>query len=222
MIQTDAPINPGNSGGPLVNVLGEVIGVNSSIFSPSGGSVGIGFAIPIKRVKRVSDDLVAHGRIRRPWIGVKTEIPTRANPRDALRAGFVVRSVVPGSPAARAGLQPGDILAQAQGRPLRNPYDWEALLLGLRVGEEVRLTVRRGGRDMPVTVTVADLPEVSAPKVQVLRELELITLTPSIRAERGIRAESGALVYRVTERVSQEIGLQVGDVILQVNRTPIT
>ena len=219
MIQTDAPINPGNSGGPLVNALGEVIGVNSSIFSPSGGSVGIGFAIPIARVRRVTEDLLAHGRIRRPWIGVKTELPATANPRDALRAGVVVRSVVPGSPAARAGLRPGDLLAQAQGRPLRNPYDWDALLLGLRVGEEVRLTVRRGSQEVPVTVTVADLPEVSAPKVQVLRELELITLTPTIRAERGVRAERGALVYRASERVAQEIGIQPGDVILQVNRT---
>jgi serine protease Do len=221
MIQTDAPINPGNSGGPLVNALGEVIGVNSSIYSPSGGSVGLGFAIPIDRVMRVTEDLLAHGTIRRPWIGIKAETPATANPRDALRAGVVIRSVVPGSPAARAGLQPGDELLRARGRPMRNPFDWQAALLDVRVGEEIELAVRRGGREIPVTVGVADLPEVSAPKVQVLRELELITLTPAIRAERGIVAERGAVLYRVSARVAEELGIQAGDVILQVNRTPV-
>src|SRR5512141_1320702 len=105
MIQTDASINPGNSGGPLVNALGEVIGVNSSIYTPSGGSVGLGFAIPINRVKRVTEDLLAHGVIRRPWVGIKigvTPAPTPGSPSK----GAVISSVVPGSPAARAGIQP--------------------------------------------------------------------------------------------------------------------
>ncbi|MEJ7809235.1 MAG: trypsin-like peptidase domain-containing protein [Gemmatimonadaceae bacterium] len=221
MIQTDAPINPGNSGGPLVNALGEVIGVNSSIFSPSGGSIGLGFAIPINRVRRVTEDLLAHGAIRRPWIGIKTEAPATKNPRDALRAGVVIRTVVPGSPAARAGVQPGDELVRAGSRPLRNPFDWEAFLLDLRVGERAALTVRRAGREMPIVVTVVDLPEVSAPKVAVLRELELVTLTPAIRADRGISAARGALIFNVSQRVANELGLQPGDVILQVNRAAI-
>src|SRR5256712_13981856 len=95
MIQTDASINPGNSGGPLVNALGEVIGVNSSIFSPSGGSVGIGFAIPINRARRVAEDLLAHGVVRRPWIGIKLQIGSAATARDLLSKGVVVASVVP-------------------------------------------------------------------------------------------------------------------------------
>jgi serine protease Do len=222
MIQTDAAINPGNSGGPLVNVLGEVIGVNSSIYSPSGGSVGLGFAIPVNRVKRVTDDLLAHGSIRRPWIGVKPDIPTGAmTARDLLRNGIVVRAVVPGSPAERAGLRPGDVILRAGDRRLRSPYDWQAVELDARVGEEIPLLVQRGGREMTVAVRVADLPEVSAEKVQVMRELELVTLTPTIRAERGTRAERGALIFRASERVTREIGVQPGDVIVQVNRTPV-
>jgi serine protease Do len=99
MIQTDASINPGNSGGPLVNALGEVVGVNSSIYSPSGGSVGLGFAIPINRVRRVAEDLLAHGAVRRPWIGVQLRLPDANNSRVMLTGGVTVRSVVPGSPA---------------------------------------------------------------------------------------------------------------------------
>src|SRR5216110_1043512 len=105
-------INPGNSGGPLVNVDGEVIGINSSIYSNSGGSVGIGFAIPINRVARVVDDLLSHGSIRRPWIGVRLRTVNSSNPRDALAAGAVVASVDPGSPAAAAGLQTGDVIVR--------------------------------------------------------------------------------------------------------------
>ena len=101
MIQTDASINPGNSGGPLVNADGVVIGVNTSIYSPSGGSVGLGFAIPINRAKRVTEDLVAHGRLRQPWVGVKLVQPNANDPRAALNAGVFVSAVVPGSPAAQ-------------------------------------------------------------------------------------------------------------------------
>jgi serine protease Do len=221
MIQTDAAINPGNSGGPLVNALGEVIGVNSSIYSPSGGSVGLGFAIPVNRVKRVTEDLLAHGAVRRPWLGVSLRLPETHNPREALRSGVVVRSVVPGSPADEAGLRRGDTLVRAGARTLRNPFDWEAAQLDFRVGERVQLLVRRGGRELPITATVADLPEVSAPKVAVLKELELVTLTPAIRAERAIRSSRGALIYDVSDRVSEELGLEKGDVIVQINQSPV-
>jgi S1-C subfamily serine protease len=104
---------------------------------------------------------------------------------------------------------------------VRNRFDWDAALLDLRVGEQVPLVVRRGGREVPVTVTIADLPEVTAPKVQVLRELELVTLTPAIRAERGIRSPRGALVYRASPRITEELGIQPGDLIVYVNRTPV-
>ncbi len=219
MIQTDASINPGNSGGPLVNSLGEVIGVNSSIYTPSGGSVGLGFAIPINRAKRVAEDLLAHGVVRRPWVGIKLRQPTpgsRANTRGAL-----VTSVVPGSPAARAGVQQGDTLIRSRERTVNSAFDWEAERLELRVGEEVQLVFRRGDRDLRVNVRVADLPEVNAPKVTVLREIQLVTLTPAIRAERGVRRVNGALVQSVTPRIAEQLGIQPGDVILQINRVPI-
>jgi serine protease Do len=222
MIQTDASINPGNSGGPLVNADGVVVGVNTSIYSPSGGSIGLGFAIPINRAKRVTEDLLAHGRLRQPWIGVKLVQPNGNDPRAALNAGVFVSAVVPGSPAARAGIEPGDQLLRAGMRSLKNAFDWEAERLDLRVGESVPIVVRRGGRDRTVNVEVADLPEVSAPKVAVLQELELVTLTPAIRAERGVRSPRGAVVYNVSDRVSNDIGLQRGDVIVQINRLPIT
>jgi serine protease Do len=221
MVQTDASINPGNSGGPLVNADGEVIGVNSSIYSTSGGSIGLGFAIPINRARRVVDDLLEHGVVRRPWVGIKLRVERAANVRDVLSRGVVGASVTPGSPAARGGVRPGDVLLAARGRPLRNAFDWEARLLDLRVGEVLPLRVRRGSREFDLQLPVADLPEATAPRVQVLRDLQLVTLTPAIRAERGIWAQGGAVVYDVSTEMSEVLGLQRGDVILQVNRTPV-
>jgi len=222
MVQTDAAINPGNSGGPLVNANGEVIGVNSSIYSPSGGSVGVGFAIPIDRTMRIVDDLLTHGRVRQPWVGLQLLMPEVNNARDAVRTVPTVGRVVPGSPAERAGVQPGDILLRAGNKPLRNPFDWEARLLELRVGEAFPLTVRRGTRETVLQVTVSDVPEVSAPRVTVLRELELVTVTDAIRQERRIQSRGGALVFRASERLQSELGLQSGDVIVQIGTTPIT
>jgi len=221
MIQTDASINPGNSGGPLVNAAGEVVGVNSSIYTPSQGSVGLGFAIPINRARRVADDLIEHGAVRRPWIGELLRTATSDNPRDVITSGAILRDVVPGSPAAAAGMRADDQIVRAGTRTIHNAFDWEAARLSFRVGDRVPLLVRRGNRDMTVTVTVADRPEVSAPKVTVLREIGLTAMTPTLRAERGSRSSQGALVTSVSQRVRDQVGLDVGDIILQINNTRV-
>ncbi len=222
MLQTDASINPGNSGGPLVNALGEVVGVNTSIFSPTGGSIGLGFAIPINRAMRVADDLLKHGAVRHPWIGVRIAQPAGNTPREVLRSGVVVRSVVLGSPAAKAGIRPGDQILRSRGRDLRNMFDWEGEMLELRVGEAATMVLRRSAGEETVTVTPADLPEVGARKVEVLREVQLVTLTPAIRQERGIRSTRGALVVTASDRVMDQLGVLPGDVIIGVNRASVS
>jgi serine protease Do len=141
--------------------------------------------------------------------------------RAAISNGAVIATVVPGSPAAKAGLQAGDVILQEGTRQVRNQFDWEAALLDLRVGQPANLRIHRGSRDLEVQVLVADQPEVTAPKVQVLKELELVTVTPAIRAERNVRSSQGALVFNVSDRVASDLGIQRGDVIVQINRTRI-
>ncbi|CAN5802773.1 DegQ family serine endoprotease [soil metagenome] len=220
MIQTDAAINPGNSGGPLTNALGEVVGVNSSIFSSSGGSVGLGFAIPIERALRVADEIIRHGTVRRAWIGLDVEGASAM--RDWKKAGGVtVTSVAPGGPAAKASLRSGDVLTEANGRPLRNYLDWEAVKLDLHVGDAVELSVRSGPQTVRRRVVTGDLPTVTAEKYTLLEDLELINVTPAIRAERGIRSESGVLIFKISPTIGAATGLRGGDVILAINRTAV-
>ncbi len=216
MIQTDAAINPGNSGGPLVNALGEVVGVNSSIFSTTGGSVGLGFAIPIERAVRVADEIVRNGTVRRAWVGLNVRVGGVSG--DWKQSGGVpVGDVAPGGPAARAGIRAGDVLVRANNRALRNYLDWDAVLLDLHVDDAVAVTVSSRGSISNLRIVTGDLPTVTAEKVRVLRDLDLVTVTPSIRAERGIQAAFGALVYRIPPDISQRTGLAQGDVIIGIN-----
>ena len=222
MIQTDAAINPGNSGGPLINALGEVIGVNSSIYSPSGGSVGLGFAIPIDRTKRIAEDLLEHGAVRKSWVGIRLQASQVQSAREAAAVGAVVGFVTPGSPAQKAGVQVGDEILRAGTRVVHNPFDWEARLLDLRVGESIAITLKRGAREVTMPLTVAEAPEVGATRVTVAKDIELITLNESIKGERGISAGAGAVVTGVRDGVGEQIGLQAGDVIVQVNNTRVS
>jgi len=219
MIQTDAAINPGNSGGPLANAAGDVVGVNSSIFSNTGGSVGIGFAIPIERAMRVAKELKEHGRVRRAWVGL--DIALQGSKDLKQLGGIRVGTVAPGSPAFRAGVRVGDVLTDAQGKRLRTFLDWEAVKLDLDVGDSVAVQLRRAGVDRRVAMTVEDLPTSRAEKVAVLGGLQVITVTAAVRAERGVRAEKGALIYRIGADAQAATGLQQGDVIFMVNRQRI-
>lgn len=217
MIQTDASINPGNSGGPLVNALGQVIGINASIFSRSGGSEGTGFAIPIDRALRIADDLVAHGEVRRAWLGVDVQ-PVEADAWGRTR-GVRIAQVAPGSPADQAAIEPGDRLLTANGRALSTPLDFEAVLLDLRAGDDLELTLE--GQPRAVRMRAAALPTVTAERVTVLQEMQLITVTPAVRSERGIVSEEGALIASISEQLAGQLGLQSGDVLRQVNQVPV-
>ncbi|HEX2451167.1 MAG TPA: trypsin-like peptidase domain-containing protein [Gemmatimonadales bacterium] len=220
MIQTDAAINPGNSGGPLTNALGEVIGVNSSIFSNSGGSIGLGFAIPVERAIAVADAIVRDGEVRRAWTGLDVVGPSSMRNWKSV-GGVEVVSVAPGGPAERARLAPRDVLIAANGRRLRNFLDWEAVKLDLQVGDTVALEVRQGGRTTSRRLVTGDLPTVTADKLTALRDIQLVTVTPSVRAERGIRSEAGALIFRITPAASRSSGLREGDVIVAINRSAV-
>jgi serine protease Do len=160
--------------------------------------------------------------VRHPWIGLRIAQPAGNTPREVLRSGVVVRSVVLGSPAARAGIKPGDQILRSRGRTMRNIFDWEGEMLELRVGETATMVLKRDNAEATVTVTPADLPEVGARKVEVLRDVQLVTLTPAIRQERGIRSAQGALIVNASDRVMDQLGVQPGDVIIGVNRISVS
>jgi serine protease Do len=209
-IQTDAPINPGNSGGPLVNAIGEVIGVNTAIVSPSGGNVGIGFAVPSRMVERVVADLRAEGRVERGWLGVSLQ-PLDAELATALglgaASGALLSSVEADGPAARAGLGAGDVVTAVNDRAIASPRELAAAIGTARPGEAVTLGLRRGGEARSVAVTLGQHPESrTASRAAASGPALGLTLAD---AEGG-----GARVTAVAPgSVGAERGLRPGDVI---------
>ncbi len=220
MIQTDAAINPGNSGGPLINALGEVIGVNSSIFSNTGESVGLGFSIPIERASRVANEIIATGSVRRAWDGL--DVVATRDLTDHRVGGVTVRAVVPGGPAERAGIKAGDVLIKANDRPLRTYLDWEAVKLNVKVGDAISTTVKSAGVTTDKRIVPADMPTLTAARVTALQGMDLVTVTPAIRSERGVRNQyGGAMVMKLPTELATVTGLQQYDVIFGIDRLPL-
>jgi serine protease Do len=155
-IQTDAPINPGNSGGALVNLRGQLIGINTAILSPGGGNIGIGFAVPINMARRVMEQLVQNGEVRRGRIGVVVQdLATHAGQSGTPTEGAVVAEVASGSPAEQAGIQKGDIVIAVDGRPIRSATQLRNSVGLTPVGQRIHLTLARNGVEKAVSVEVA-------------------------------------------------------------------
>ena len=161
MIQTDAAINPGNSGGPLVNAEGEVIGINTFIFTQSGGSIGLGFAIPINLARRILQEIRTYGRVRTAWPGMTLQEVT---PYIAQRLGFkdlggmVVSRVEASGPAARAGVQVGDRIRKVNGRDVDSVDDAQRSIYGAAVGDQLKLVLERDGKTQNVSLTLSEAP----------------------------------------------------------------
>ena len=227
-IQVDAPINPGNSGGPLFTQDGRLIGVNSAIISPSGGSVGIGFAVPSNMVKTVVAQLERDGHVTRGYIGVQTQ-PVDSALAQALKVpaggGALVATVQPDTPAARAGLRAGDVVRAVDGARVESPRDLAVAVAGVKPGVETKLDVLRNGEARAVHLTVAEMPgeervsvgDNDSPGRQRLG-LALAPLAPELRARLALPDGTDGVVVAEVEPGSPaaKAGVRPGDVITDV------
>jgi serine protease Do len=232
-IQTDAAVNPGNSGGPLVNLKGQVVGINSSIWSRSGGYQGISFAIPIDMAKRIAEDLICEGVVTRGWLGLVIE-DVDPELADALkipgRNGAKVVQVAPGSPAMAAGAKGGDIVLQLSGKPVTGSADLRNRVASDRPGTKVPLHILRDGKEMDLTVTLGKLGSTTDDSSMASLEspdgtylarrfgLKLANLGDKERTDNGLPANlKGVLVAGVAQgSPAQEKGIREGSVILEV------
>lgn len=229
LLQTDASINPGNSGGPLVNIHGEVIGINSAILSPTGGSVGIGFAIPVNKAKRLLQSLAKYGEIKWPWIGIyMQELTPELAERFDVKKGVLVADVIPDSPADKAGIKPGDVIQKINGAVVETPFDLKEAVLKAKIGEKITLTLIRAGEEVKVELVTAPKPEeITETKARVeekLMGIKVAEITPELRQRYDISpGEEGVVVVDVESGgPAARVGISVGDVIKGVNRKEIT
>lgn len=229
-VQTDASINPGNSGGPLINARGQVIAINTAIFTQTGGSVGIGFAIPIDLAKTVVTQLASVGHVVRGYLGVGIQPVTPDLAKGfglEQSAGALVASVVEGSPAARAGVKAGDIITEYNGRKVARSEDLPRAVAETAVGREVPMTVMRDGKPVTLRATIAKLDEPAAPPTSSKATknalgLALQPLTQAEAREHGLGDRGGLLVRGVQDgSAAANAGLRPGDVITEINRAPV-
>jgi serine protease Do len=228
-LQTDAAINPGNSGGPLLNLRGEVIGVNAVIVSQSGGFEGIGFAIPSNMAVYISKQLIAHGKIERGWLGVSVQDFTPEHAKSfgvpEIAKGALIAEVVKGGPAAKAGLQKGDIVIAYQGKEIKDSSTLRNEVATSTIGQEAKISVLRKGKKEEFRVTIGNLAD-SAKLLSVSAKERLGGEFRSVTAKEaeryGLDAGQGVVVTEVDPKGPiGEAGFEVGDIILAINNQQI-
>ncbi len=220
MIQTDAAINLGNSGGPLVNASGEVIGINTFIFTTSRGSEGIGFAIPINRAKAILSDLLKHGRIIPAWIGLRVQEvnPILAQSLDLDKAeGVIVSDVEEDSPAQKAGLKMKDVIIKVDDQKIRNLSDWEDLVYLVREKQGLDITFVRDGEKTRARLVPEILPTQASKASQTELGITVANISSSVAYQLGITDRRGVVVIGVDkEGIAYKAGLEVGDIIRKI------
>ena len=237
-IQTDASINPGNSGGALVNARGELIGVNTAILSPSGGNLGIGFAVPSNMVRDVMSQIIKTGKVTRGFLGVSIQDVT-PDLATALKLGqtrgALIGGVEPNGPAAKAGVQSGDVIVEANGKPIDDSRELRLMVSEMPPGTQVSMRVLHDGQTRNVTLTLGEMPVKETAKVAPRQKpappepaqprlgVAVTEVTPDLAKHLKLPANiKGVIVADIEEdSAAAEAGLQIGDVIQEVNRKPV-
>jgi serine protease Do len=227
-LQTDAAINPGNSGGPLLNLQGEVIGVNAAIASQSGGFEGIGFTIPSNMALHIAKTLIAHGKVQRGWIGISIQDLTPELAKSAKVEnvkGAYVADVVKGGPADKAGLKAKDVIVAYRGKEVADSGVLRNEVANTPIGQEARVSILRSGQREEITVKVGDLEESTRMLAAVGKERlggEVRPLTSQEAEKYGLDSTQGVAISRLDFKGPlRDAGFEVGDVILAINDQPI-
>lgn len=228
-IQTDAAINPGNSGGPLLNIHGEAIGINSAIFSRSGGYMGIGFAIPINMAKNIEQQLLKHGKVTRGWLGVMIQDVNKDLAKSfnlKTTHGVLISEVTSKSPAEKAGIKQGDVVLAIDGKPVNNVAELRNAIAMTSPGTKLVLTVIRDGKKYSIPVAIGEQPADFAQTAKHMGAspladmgLSLQDLTPELAEQFGYEKSQGVLIAEVEpDSPAGRVGLQAGQLIEEVNK----